>query len=275
MPELPEIETIKRQLSKKLQGKKITDIEIRFQKILKGITAKNFKKVVKEAKIKNIGRRAKLVLITLSTSNTLIIHLKLTGRLLFVSKKTEPTKHTRIIFYLSSGGKLFFEDIRKFGFIKAVPTEDLELFFQKERFGPEPLEKGFSLKIFKELLIKKSRSKIKPLLMEQKFIAGVGNIYSSEACFCAGILPTRIAGSLKDEEIKKLYNCLRKILRAAIKTKGSSVDAYRDVSGQKGKYEPFLKVYGRGGEKCLKCGNIIKTTRLGGRGTAYCGKCQH
>lgn len=273
MPELPEVETIKRQLERKIKGKKITDIEVRFSGSLKEISAGNFRKSVKGEKIKKVGRRAKLILITLP-NNTLVIHLKMTGRLLFVSKKTEPTKHTHIIFNLGTAGKLFFEDYRKFGFIKIIPTEKLNTFFVQQKFGPEPLEKSFTFKVFKELLAKKKKLKIKPLLMDQTLIAGIGNIYAAESCFCAEILPTRIAGSLKYSEIKKLYNCLQKILRAAITKHGSSVDAYRDILGKEGQYEKFLKVYGRDGKKCLRCGAKIKKIKLTGRGTEYCPKCQ-
>lgn len=274
MPELPEVETIKQQLEKRVKGKKFIKIEILFKKPLGKVSVKNFEKIAKDVRIKNVKRRAKLLLINLSNGNTLAIHLKLTGRLLFVPQKTKPTKHTHIVFHLSSGGKIFYEDIRKFGFIKVVPTEDLDTFIKQQSFGPEPLLKNFNLKVFKDLLSKKSKSKIKPLLMDPKFIAGIGNIYATEICFCAGVLPTRKIETLQDREIKKLHECIKKILRTAIKKKGSSVDTYRDFYGKKGKNDMILYAYGRKGEKCEKCGEKLKEMKLGGRGTVYCPKCQ-
>ena len=201
-------------------------------------------------------------------------HLKMTGRLLFVENEVSPKKHTHIIFNFADGGKLFFEDWRKFGYVKVLPTKSLEEFFEQEKYGPEPLDKKFTVKVLKELLAKKAKKKIKPLLMDQTFIAGVGNIYAAEACFCAGISPERLAGKIKDAEVKKLHNCLIRILKLAISKHGSSVEAYVDAEGNKGGYVPFLKVYGRAGKQCLRCGGTIKEIRLGGRSTSFCPHCQ-
>jgi formamidopyrimidine-DNA glycosylase len=274
MPELPEVETISRQLKKDIVGKKIVKTEINFQKPIGKLSVLEFKKLTEGAKIKDVGRRAKLILIYLSNGQALLTHLKMTGRLLFVENEVSPKKHTHIVFNFKDGGKLFFEDWRKFGYVKIIPEKGLDKFFEHEKYGPEPLDKKFTVRILKGLLAKKAKKKIKPLLMDQTFIAGVGNIYAVESCFCAGISPKRLAGTITDAEIKKLYSCLIKILKLAISKHGSSVDAYVDAEGKKGGYVPFLKVYGRVGKQCFRCKGTIKEIRLGGRSTAYCPKCQ-
>jgi formamidopyrimidine-DNA glycosylase len=274
MPELPEVQTIVNQLNRTIAGKEIKAVDVLFAKPIKGVSAEEFKRKIAGEKIKKFFRRAKLVVAELSGGFNLLFHLKLTGRLLLLKENEPTTKHTHIIFHLSGGEKLVFEDFRKFGYVKFVKSDELEELFRKEKYGPEPFSKNFTLDKFKELLGKKPNAKIKPLLMDQTFIAGVGNIYAQESCFCARILPMRKVGTLTDKEISDLYHCLLKILEAAIQKKGSSVDAYLTIYGKEGEYVPLLKVYGRGGEKCLRCGATLKEIRLGGRGTVYCPKCQ-
>ena len=270
MPELPEVETIRLQLEEKIKNKKIKKVEV-LQPRMINLSAKEFIKRVEKSKVKNIRRRAKLLIIDLSSNYSLIIHLKLTGLLIY---HQEPDKHTNVVFEFSDGKKLLYKDLRKFGWMKLIKTTEIPAFLEKEKFGPEPLSKDFTLEKFKEILSEKKRSKIKPLLMDQSFLAGVGNVYSQEACFLAKTDPRRQAGSLTEREIKDLYNHLRKILAASIKYRGSSVDTYLDIFGKKGKFEYHLKVYRKGGEKCPRCGAKLKTIRLGGRGTTFCPKCQ-
>lgn len=276
MPELPEVETIKNQLLEKIRGKKIKAADVRLPKMIQNVSVKEFKKIVEGATIKDIQRRAKLLIINLSNGYSLIIHLKLTGQIIYM--KTLEYKNiktfTQIIYYFTDNSVLLHNDIRQFGYVKVTKTKDLENMFEKEKFGPEPLEKEFTLDKFKKLLTKKSRQKIKPLLMDQTFLAGIGNLYAQEACWCAKILPTRIVKNLSEKEIETLFNCLIKILKKAIKYKGSSVDTYVDISGQAGDYVPKLKVYDREGQKCLRCGGKIKKIVLAGRGTYYCSNCQ-
>jgi len=270
MPELPEVETIRLGLLKKIKGKKITDLEIRVPKLI-NLDLQNFKKQLIGAEINNVKRRAKLIIIELSNNKFLIIHLKLTGQLIY--NGTEE-KTTRAIFYFDNGKKLIFNDWRKFGYFKLISTSELEKFLQKQNFGPEPLEKDFTFKKFQEILSKKSRSKIKPFLMNQANIAGLGNIYTDESLFDSQILPTRIINTLTLKEKKRLYESIKKILQKAIKYQGSSVDAYLNACGEKGGFVPHLKVYRRTGEKCFRCGSIIKRTVLGGRSTHFCPSCQ-
>jgi len=272
MPELPEVETIKRQLSRKIGNKTIKKVDVRFAKFVKAPIEK-FKKAVEGAKIKSIERRAKLLIINLSSGYSLVIHLKMTGQLIYKGKSDK--KHTHLIYYFTDNSHLIHNDYRRFGFVKLIPTKELEEYFTKEKYGPEPLEKKFTLKLFKDLLDKKGRAKIKPLLMDQTFIAGIGNLYADEILFYAKVQPTRKISTLKPEEIKRIYQGIKKILLAAISKQGSSADTYVDTAGKKGKYFPSsIKVYRRDGQSCYKCGTKIKHIKLGGRSAHFCPKCQ-
>ncbi len=239
-----------------------------------GIKPEEFKKRVVGAKIEKISRRAKLLIIQLSNGYSLVIHLKLTGRLLFKKKLEKEDEKSHIIYEFSDQSFLLHHDFRQFGWVKLIKTLELEKYFAKEGFGPEPLDKSFTLEKFKDLLSKKPRQKIKPLLMDQTFLAGVGNVYAQEACWGAKILPTRIVKTLKEKEISDLYHYLIKILKEAIRYRGSSVDAYVDIEGKQGEYVPKLKVYNREGEKCFRCFGKIKKITLAGRGTYFCPVCQ-
>ncbi len=308
MPELPEVETIRRQLERAIVGRKIVGLEIRYQKPLKTPVAE-FRRAVLGAKITSIGRRAKLLLWNLSSGCTIMFHLKMTGRILIVKDSAPPTKHTHLVFDISGKEKIFFEDYRKFGFIKLFKTAELPKFFETQGYGPEPLDPKFTFKKFTMRLRGKPKSstfsrnikpeevfvkpfivhgpanadrsipegagrKIKPLLMEQTCIAGIGNIYAAEACFYARIMPTRTVKSLSDEDLRRLFGAIKKVLKSSIKYRGTSADAYLDAYGKKGEFVPRLAVYGRAGEKCRRCGGTIKNMRLGGRGTDYCLSCQ-
>jgi formamidopyrimidine-DNA glycosylase len=270
MPELPEVETIKRQLNRKIKGKKIKAVEVRLPHFVK-YPLEKFKKIVEGAKIKNINRRAKLLIIELSNGYCLIIHLKLTGQLIF---NGQPTKHTHLIYAFTDGSQLIHNDLRQFGFVKVVPKKELADFLAKEKFGPEPLTKKFTLDLFKELLSKRKGAKIKPLLMDQSFVAGIGNVYSDEILFYAGVRPTRKAGSLKPKEIEKIYQGIKKILPAALSRRGTSADTYVDTEGREGNYIPLLRVYQREGQPCFVCGTKIKRLKMGGRSAHFCPRCQ-
>lgn len=272
MPELPEVETIVRQLEPKLVGKTIK-AEVLDAKAI-NIKPKDFEKRVNGSRVKKIWRRAKLMIWQLSGEKYLVIHLKLNGRFLFFKDKEKPHKETRVIFNISGPYQIFFDDTRRFGWIKFFTKDGFEKYMQGKKFGPEPLSPKFTLKVLSDLLAKKPNAKIKPLLMDQKFIAGVGNIYAQEACFYAGIMPTRRVKTLKKREIEKLYRGLIKVLKMAVKAQGTSADAYLDIYGEEGEFLPKLKVYGREGKECDRCGGIIRAMKLAGRGTRYCPGCQ-
>ncbi|MBR9683849.1 bifunctional DNA-formamidopyrimidine glycosylase/DNA-(apurinic or apyrimidinic site) lyase [Candidatus Woesearchaeota archaeon] len=265
MPELPEVETIKNQLSKKITNKTITEIKVRdYQRNFRG----NKQNLL--AKITHIDRRAKQLIFTLDNGFSFVIHLKMTGQLIFHHRlPSEIKKSTHVIFTFQDHTVLFFNDWRKFGFVKVIPTKDLAEHFQKT--GPEPLT--LPLSKFKKILRKRPRSKIKPLLLEQSVIAGIGNIYAQEACYKAHILPTRTIASLTDLELKNLLSAIKTILNSAIKHQGTSFDtSYRTAENKPGGYEPYVKVYHR--KNCPKCQSKLKIIKQNGRSTYYCEKCQ-
>ena len=292
MPELPEVETIKNDLKQKILKKKIKRVDLRLKKIVKS-PAKSFVLDLEGNSFRNIKRRGKLLIFSVETrqclvptTKYLIIHLRMTGQLIYRKGKKItagghsdngnvidlPNKHTHIIFYFSDKSQLFFNDLRRFGVVKIVDKKELEEILNN--FGVEPLEKSFSLKIFRTLT-KNKKENSKAFLLNQKYIAGIGNIYADEILFEAGVLPSRKIDSLKDEEIRKLYQATKKILRKAVKYRGTSFNDYVDADGKKGEFLRLLKVYGREKEKCLKCKKgVIQKTKLAGRGTRYCDKCQ-
>jgi len=288
MPELPEVETIKRVLEKAIVGKTIKNIEVRQAKIFQGEPRQ-----VIGRKIEGIERRGKMLIIKLSGDKALAVHFKLTGQMVWIEENPKskiqnpkfvilghpipfagtelPAKTTRVIFEID-GGKLFYNDLRQFGWIKVVKLDQLD---QLDQLGPEPFDKEFTTEYLGRIFSRTSKA-IKLVLMDQTKIAGVGNIYANEALFEAGILPTRPAKKLGNEEIKKLREAIIKVLEEGIKYGGSSAkdEAYIKPTGEPGSYQQHFRVYQRAGEKCRKCGTIIKRINLGGRGTFWCPKCQ-
>jgi len=265
MPELPEVETIKRELEKTVLGKKIIEVCIHNPKVIREPSPEKFKKGLTGATIKNILRRAKVLILELSNSKALVIHLKMTGQLIYPGTG----KESRVIFRLSDGKSLDFNDRRLFADLRLLDDWRSLKFLQC--LGPEP----FDLKIeqFKEMLSKK-KTKIKPLLMDQAFVSGIGNLYAAEVLFRARVHPERPAASLRDNEKENLFKEIKDTLNEAIEHKGSSIDQYVQVSGARGNYVKYHKVYGREGKPCLVCKTPIKRTALGGRGTYFCPRCQ-
>lgn len=265
MPELPEVETIVRQLNKEIKGKIITKVDVLDKKVVKSPSITKLNGV----KIKKVGRRAKLLLFYLSNGLVMTAHLKMTGKF-FWGK--EQDKHTRVVFWLGKK-PLLFNDLRRFGYLELVKEKDIDKKLE-EKFGPEILSKEFGLAEFEEALKKKKKSRIKSLLLDQKFVAGIGNIYAQEACFSAQIHPERTAGSLSHAEIKKLLLALNKIMSKAVELGGTTSDDYMNLYGQSGGYSKHLKVYDRAGEPCKKCRRILVNKKINGRGTVYCEGCQ-
>lgn len=282
MPELPEVETIKLGLRDKIIGLRISNIEVRVAKIFQG----NPKEVI-GAKIKSISRRAKILIFDLDNGESLVIHLKLTGQLVYhkngasaifghpipFAGTTLPAKTTHVIFSFSDGSRLFYNDVRKFGWIKIIKTSALPKLKIMAEFGLEPLTPAFTKNKFKEIILRK-KTPIKLVLMDQVQIAGVGNIYANEALFLAGIHPQRKANTLSGKEVEKLYKSLLSVLKEGIKYGGSSENAYVDALGHFGKMQEHFRVYGKNGGKCPKCKGVIKRIVLSGRGTFFCPVCQ-
>ncbi len=286
MPELPEVETLKRQLQV-IRGKTVLRSEVDWAKMVKPLSVKEFQKRIKGQTIAGITRRAKVLLVDLVGPLTLAIHLKMTGQLIYVPKqgklvfgghpqaeglKDLPNKFTHLILFFTDGSKLFFNDVRKFGWAKLINDDQYRQLVAG--FGMEPLESRFSLEHFKSILNRYPKRNIKMVLMDQKMVAGVGNIYADETCFCAGVLPNRSVKSLKATEIQKLYDCVIAILKLGIEKKGTSSANYVQLSGQPGGMVPHLKVYGRKGQKCKRCRGIIQRITLNQRGTHFCPVCQ-
>ena len=287
MPELPEVETIKRGLTRKILNKKIIVVEIKKPHLIKN-KIEDFTKCLQNNAISNIDRRGKLLVCTLKNKDKfLLIHLKMTGQLIYQNKKPIiagghsfvgmdwhlPNKFSHIIITFNDKSQLFFNDARQFGYMHLVEKDELQQILSM--YGIEPLSSSFTLSVFKEILNKK-RSAIKIILMNQSLIAGIGNIYASEICFFAKVKPNRSAISLNETEIKNLYKGCKMILKKAVEKKGTTFSDYLDVDSKKGSFINFLKVYQKSGEECKRCKKgIIKKTKIGGRGTYYCDYCQY
>jgi formamidopyrimidine-DNA glycosylase len=291
MPELPEVETIVRQLNKDLKGEVINDLWTDSPKNLKG----NFKikkvcSLIKKRKILKAVRKGKNILIFLDQDLILWIHLKLTGHLLvgdfeYTNNQWQPkTKGALLdpqnrflhwVFSLKSGKKLVLSDMRKFAKIVLLTTEDLKQTKDLNDLGINPLSLEFNQKKLEEIL-SQAKGGIKKVLMEQKSISGIGNIYANEILWEAKINPFKKAKELEKEEIKRLLQAIRKILALAIRYQGTSAkdEAYRHLDGEKGSYSKFLKVYQKEGEPCSRCGILIKRVKNQGRSTFYCSRCQ-
>jgi formamidopyrimidine-DNA glycosylase len=265
MPELPEVETIKRELEKAVLGKKITEVCVHVPVVIRQPSVEQFKKGLTGVTIKNILRKAKVLILELSNSKALTIHLKMTGQLIYPGNG----KTSRVSFKLSDGKFLDFNDQRLFADLRLLGDWKQLPFIQG--LGPEPFD--ISVEQFKEMLSGK-KTKIKPLIMDQAFISGVGNLYAAEALFRAKIDPQRPAASLSDKEAQVLLKEIQLTLREAIEHKGSSVDNYVQLTGSPGGYVKYHKVYDREGKPCIICKNPVKRIALGGRGTYFCPKCQ-
>lgn len=270
MPELPEVETIKLQLQKYLVGHKIEKIDVRVAKIFR-----EGKEKLIGGKVKNLRRFGKVLVVDLDNGYSFLVHLKLTGQLVYSGSKipNQPNKFTHIIFYLDDGARLFFNDVRKFGWIKVA--ESTKLTAQNGfvgKLGPEPF--NLTPTSFSQI-VGSSRKPIKLLLMDQESLSGVGNIYANDALWLAGLNPKRSAKSLGPSELSKLYRALIDVLRQGLKFQGASDQWYVTAEGKKGEYQEHFLVYGREGEICRRCKKekIIKI-KLGGRGTYFCPRCQ-
>ncbi|MDP2938149.1 MAG: bifunctional DNA-formamidopyrimidine glycosylase/DNA-(apurinic or apyrimidinic site) lyase [Candidatus Omnitrophota bacterium] len=265
MPELPEVETIKRELEKAVLGKKITEVCVHNPAVIRQPSVDKFKKGLSGVSIKNILRKAKVLILELSNGKALVIHLRMTGQLIYPGDG----RKSRVSFKLSDGKTLDFNDQRLFAELRLLDDWHNLKFIQG--LGPEPFD--LTEEEFKKMLSNKN-TKIKPLLMNQTFISGVGNLYAAEVLFRAKIHPERPAASLSDKEKENLFKEIKDTLNEAIEHKGSSVDQYLQLSGEAGDYVKYHKVYDREGKPCLVCKSPIKRISLGGRGTYFCPKCQ-
>lgn len=293
MPELPEVETIRRDLEGKIICKKIADVEVRVKKIVK-TNLKEFVATLKGNQFGKVERRGKLLIFHLKTGGKfLLVHLKMTGQLIYrYDHKTIagghnlpknlgplPNKFTHLIFSLGDGSKLFYNDMRRFGYMKIVDLDEKEKILANS-FGIDAMDEKFTLAVFKKMVEKKKGAIAKAALLDQMSIAGIGNIYADEILFDSHVLPNRKVGTLKPEEIKKVFQSIKKVLKHALRHRGTTFGTqleghYVDSEGRHGNYLDFLKVYQREKEKCLRCKTgIIEKKNVAGRGTRFCPACQ-
>lgn len=285
MPELPEVETIRAGLAKILPGRVVKDVWYDWDKSFPNAPA-DVARFLVGAKIIKVRRRAKVLIIELSGGWALIIHLKMTGQLVFVGKGTRfgaghpgkdmvgelPAKSTRVVIDFTDGSKLYFNDQRKFGWMRLLPALEIpEIDFFK-RVGPEPLDADFTVDMFIERLQRRKNTSVKAALLDQTVIAGVGNIYTDESLWGAKIHPAALVRNVPKAKLVLLYNSLRDVLELSIKKGGSTDRNYVDAEGQKGSYLSFANVFRKQGQPCPRCGTPIEKTRVAGRGTHFCPK---
>jgi len=279
MPELPEVETIRRGLQEKIKNKQIKYVVINVDKIVKKPSLGEFITKIKGKKIKEVDRRGKYIIIYLDSKDKLIVHLGMTGLLIYpydnkITEKEINPKHNHLIFTFTDDTQLVFNDVRRFGKIFLVSNIDEVESITK--LGVEPLEDYFTEEVFIQVLNKKKKGKVKPFLMNQKFITGLGNIYANEVLYRSNIHPLRLISSLNKKEVRNLYQQIKLVLSEAVELRGSTVadDAYRDTDGDKGKFAKKLQVYARKGEPCIKCGTTIEVIKIEGRSSFFCSRCQ-
>jgi formamidopyrimidine-DNA glycosylase len=273
MPELPEVETIVADLRPHLTGRTIVRCELLFPTIVRHPEPEQFTDAVAGMRIAGMRRRGKFILIDLDGDLVLVVHLGMTGQLRLVAADTPLATHTHAIFTLDDGRHLRYRDPRRFGRLLLGTEESLLASKKMPRLGPEPIDPGFPAEeLYRSL--RKRRTSLKAVLLDQGTIAGVGNIYADESLHRAGLRPDRVAGGLSRKSVGKLHESLRHSLQTAIANRGSSVDTYRDAWGEIGGQQEKLLVYGRAGEPCFTCGRPLTMIRLAGRSTVFCTKCQ-
>jgi formamidopyrimidine-DNA glycosylase len=267
MPELPEVETIKRELYPHVIGRRFTDVTICDAKLVRQPSVEEFRRKLIGKKINSLKRRGKYLIFRLSDSIALIIHLKMSGALLLNPEQIN--RHARVIFHLDNGSWLVFTDRRRLGALWLVENEQTII----GKLGPEPLASEFTAELLAKRL-QKHKAPIKAVLLDQSFIAGIGNMYADEALFAARIHPLRQANSLSPKEIRNLHKAIVNVLRSAIDSKGASVDTYKRPDGQFGTAHSNFSVAHRGGEPCPVCGTTIQRLAIRNRGSYFCPKCQ-
>ena len=288
MPELPEVEVVKRSLTSKIQKLVVEKITVKDEKLRYRINKKKLK-ILLGLKIIKILRRSKFLLFVFEKNTVMLVHLGMTGKFFFLNRnakkfktsfyynidESKDNKHNRLIFSLSKKQKLIYNDVRKFGFIKVLDKRQLQNNLHLKNLGPEPLGNSFDFKYFKNYLINRNRT-IKDILMDQKFVSGLGNIYVNEVLFLSKVKPTKKTYLIKNSEIYKIIKNTKKTLKKAISLGGSSLKDFSSSDGKKGEFQQYFYVYGRKGENCLNrnCNKKIIKTIIGNRATFYCPKCQ-
>lgn len=271
MPELPEVETVRRGLEKLILGKKISNIEIRYPKMIK-TDLNQFQKELPGQVIQSMGRRGKYLLFNLR-DKVLISHLRMEGKYFYYPDQVPERKHAHVLIHFEDGGTLVYEDVRKFGTMELLAPELLEAYFISKKLGPEPTEQDFDLGRFK-LALKRSKKPIKSHLLDQTLVVGLGNIYVDEVLWRAKVHPARISQGLTAQEAKKVHDETINVSGQAVEKGGSTIRTYTNAFGEDGTMQEFHQVYDKTGQACSRCGSIIEKIQLGGRGTHFCPECQ-
>jgi len=272
MPEMPEVETIRRTLDAKVTGRKIVRVEMLLPRLVKWPSPGEFQALITDTVISRLARRGKYLLFYLDSGIVMVVHLRMTGRL-FIQNELNGDRFARIVFDLDDGKQLVYADSRTLGTLYAMPEPELWRIAGLHTMGPEPLSPEFTPGYFREKLLGR-KGKIKALLLDQKVIGGLGNIYVDESLALAGIHPERASDSLSEEESERLYEAVNKVIEQGIRHGGTTFRDYRDGEGGRGSNQHHLSVYGRKSEPCKVCGTPIAKGEVAGRGTHYCPNCQ-
>lgn len=273
MPELPEVETIKRTLKPKVEGRGIEGAEVRHPGVVCSPSPEEFCSLLLGKRILDIGRRGKYLLWHLDGGYALVWHLGMTGRFTVPAPGVPPGPHTHVLLTLNGGLQVCYADPRRFGRCYLGPVPGVFAQSGLDRLGMEPLNPEFTPEGLKEILVGRRRC-VKEVLLDQHCLAGLGNIYSDEALFRAGIHPLRPSCTLTDEEVARLHRAIRQVLEDGIRHGGTSIRDYIDGDGNRGRHQDYLAVYGRVGRPCPRCGELIERLVVGGRGTHFCRRCQ-
>ena len=278
--ELPEVEVLRRDLEKDVVGRKITAVEVKRTKNTKRVikrhkAAKELRERLVDRKITRADRRGKYILLHLDNGDLLVVHFGMSGRLLRGNKRSGHPPHTHVVLTFQTGGDLRFIDPRAFGEMFVTAADDLGKVKELAHIAIDPLEHAFTWQQFSEVLTQK-KAKLKALLMDQEFISGLGNIYSDEVLFGAGLRWDRVSNELSSQEVRRLYRAIQETVQDAIRFRGTTLpdQAYVDLFGKPGEYFSELKVYGRKGEPCRRCRTPLQTVRIGNRNSYYCPQCQ-
>jgi formamidopyrimidine-DNA glycosylase len=270
MPELPEVETIRRDLLPLLRGRAFTHVWVSPEapRLVQGPSPADLARLLPGRRIKDVSRRGKFLVFHLSGGLYLVVHLRMTGALLHRPSGAPPDRYIRAVLSLDDGSELRFSDLRKFGALWLLPDPSIVL----GRLGPEPLD-GLTPSLLRELTARR-RAPIKSVLLDQRALAGLGNIYADEALFAAGLHPQRPASSLSDSEVERLHKAIGRVLSEALHDRGASFRDYVDASGRKGRHQFRVQVFRRTGQPCRVCGREIARVKVAGRSSHFCPKCQ-
>jgi len=274
VPELPEVETIKREFSRDLIGRIVKFVDVRTPSVI-NVPPEQFEERVRGAEFIDVNRRAKYLVITLSHGYTMVIHLKISGQFLYVRPDMPVKKYTHVIFGLDDGRQLRLGDVNSFASIQLMKSTEVVSYFAHLKLGPEPLNPSFDYDSFRARIRRHPRARVKPLLIDQHFVAGIGSIYADEILFYARVHPARKVSELTEDELRKIYDGIKRILPEAISHHGTTTRFYLDLHGHRGEHQNYLKVHAKTGRECEGCPGVVEKIELSGRGTYLCPSCQH